>query len=82
MCADRVNSNSLPLTHEFLGQMLGTRRASVTVSAGILQKAGLISYSHSHGNVTIVDRRKLEEATCECYGLMQRQIKAWQGGPA
>ena len=82
MCADRVDSNSLPLTHEFLGQMLGTRRASVTVSAGILQKAGLISYSHSHGNVQIIDRRKLEEATCECYGLMRRQIKEWQGDPA
>ena len=82
MCADRIDSNSLPLTQEFLSQMLGTRRASVTVSAGILQRAGLISYSHSHGNVNIIDRPKLEEAACECYDLMQRQLKDWQRGSA
>lgn len=66
----------MPLTQEFLAQMLGTRRSSVTVSAGILQRAGLISYSI--GDVEITDRKKLEEATCECYGIMQRQIKEWQ----
>jgi CRP-like cAMP-binding protein len=77
MCADRVGSNSLPLTQEFLAQMLGTRRSSVTVAAGILQKAGLIA--HGRGEVEIIHRRKLEEAACECYGLMQHQIKEWQG---
>jgi hypothetical protein len=56
--------------------MLGTRRSSVTVAAGILQKAGLIA--SSRGEVRIVDRRKLEEAACECYGIMQRQIENWQ----
>jgi CRP-like cAMP-binding protein len=76
MCADRVNSNELPLTQEFLAQMLGTRRSSVTVAAGILQKAGIIAYNR--GDVKIVDRRKLEAATCECYGLMQQQIRRWQ----
>jgi CRP-like cAMP-binding protein len=76
MCADRVGSNSLPLTQEFLGQMLGTRRSSVTVAAGILQKAGLIA--HGRGEVEIIHRRKLEETACECYGLMQHQIKEWQ----
>jgi len=76
MSADRIGSNSVPLTQEFLAQMLGTRRASVTVAAGILQKAGLIA--HTRGDVKIIDRRKLEEAACECYGLMQQQIKDWQ----
>jgi CRP-like cAMP-binding protein len=77
MCADRVGSNSLPLTQEFLAQMLGTRRSSVTVAAGILQKAGLVA--HDRGEVEIINRRKLEDAACECYGLMQHQIKEWQG---
>jgi CRP-like cAMP-binding protein len=76
MSADRVGSNSVPLTQEFLAQMLGTRRASVTVAAGILERAGLIT--HSRGDVEIVDRQKLEEAACECYEIMQRQMKEWQ----
>src|SRR5580693_1769876 len=69
MTQDRVGSRSLPLTQEFLAQMLGTRRASVTVSAGALQRAGLITYTR--GNVTILDRRMLEEASCDCYGMLQ-----------
>jgi CRP-like cAMP-binding protein len=76
MCADRVGSNEVPLTQEFLAQMLGTRRSSVTVAAGILQRAGLIT--HGRGDVRIVDRRQLEEAACECYGIMQQQIEDWQ----
>jgi CRP-like cAMP-binding protein len=54
MCQDRIGSNFVPLTQEFLAHMLGTRRASVTVAAGILQKAGLITYQRGH--VNIVDR--------------------------
>jgi CRP-like cAMP-binding protein len=76
MCADRIQSNELPLTQEFLGQMLGTRRSSVTVAAGILQKAGIISYNR--GDVKIGDRPKLEAAACECYELMQRQRNRWR----
>jgi CRP-like cAMP-binding protein len=76
MTQDRVGSHDLPLTQEFLAQMLGTRRSSVTVSAGALQKAGLIHYTR--GNVTILDRHNLEEASCDCYGLLQRQVKEWQ----
>jgi hypothetical protein len=56
--------------------MLGTRRSSVTVAAGMLQKAGLIA--HTRGDVRIINRRKLEEAACECYGIMTRQINEWQ----
>jgi Mn-dependent DtxR family transcriptional regulator len=80
MTQDRVGSEHLPLTQEFLAQMLGTRRSSVTVSAGTLQKAGLIAYTR--GNVTIHDRHRLEEAACDCYGLLQRQVKDWQGQDA
>jgi CRP-like cAMP-binding protein len=65
MAYDRVGSDTLPLTQEFISQMLGTRRASVTVSAGILQKAGLISYAR--GSVKILDRKRLEKASCDCY---------------
>ena len=76
MSADRVSTDALPLTQELLAQMLGTRRSSVTLAAGILQKAGLIAYTR--GNVTIVDRPKLEDAACECYTLMQRQVAQWR----
>ncbi|MGA8538696.1 MAG: Crp/Fnr family transcriptional regulator [Terriglobales bacterium] len=76
MCADRVGSNSVPLTQEFLGQMLGTRRSSVSVAAGILERAGLIT--HSRGDVKIIAREKLEEAACECYDLMTAQLKEWR----
>jgi hypothetical protein len=63
---DRVGGQQFPLTQEFLAQMLGVRRASVTVAAGMLQKAGFIRYSR--GRVTIIDRSGLEGCSCECYG--------------
>src|SRR5579864_6481614 len=59
MSHDRIGGKTLPLTQEFLGQMLGTRRASVTVAAGVLQKAGMIEYSR--GSVVIQNRAKLEK---------------------
>jgi CRP-like cAMP-binding protein len=76
MCQDRIDSNFVPLTQEFLAHMLGTRRASVTVAAGILQKAGLITYQRGH--VNIVDRLRLESAACECYESMQLQSQKWR----
>jgi len=76
MSSDRIGSNSVPLTQELLAQMLGTRRSSVTVAAGILQRAGLIS--HTRGDVEIVERKKLEDAACECYGIMRVQVAKWQ----
>ena len=76
MTQDRVGSDSLPLTQDFMAQMLGTRRSSVTVAAGTLQKAGLISYIR--GSVTILDRPGLEEAACDCYGQLRQQIKDWK----
>ena len=68
---DRVASDSFVLTHEFLAAMLGVRRASVTVAAGMLQQAGLIRYSR--GRVTVLDRERLEEASCECYRVVRDQ---------
>jgi len=76
MSQDRVGGDIVPLTQEFLSHMLGTRRASVTVAAGILQKAGLIKYAR--GSVTIADRSKLEAASCECYAIINRQSQAWR----
>jgi len=76
MTQDRIQADRLPLTQEFLAQMLGTRRASVTVAAGTLQKAGLIAYTR--GSVTILDRQKLEEAACECYETVQKQLREWE----
>jgi CRP-like cAMP-binding protein len=75
MSCDRIGSETVPLTQELLAQMLGTRRSSVTVAAGMLQKAGLIA--HSRGEVKIVDRQRLEEASCECYEIMRLQIAKW-----
>jgi CRP-like cAMP-binding protein len=76
MSQDRLGGDIVPLTQDFLAHMLGTRRASVTVAAGILQKAGLITYAR--GVVKIVNRSLLIDATCECYGLLTRQAKAWR----
>ncbi len=75
MSQDRLGGDIVPLTQEFLAHMLGTRRASVTVAAGILQKADLITYGR--GSVKIKNRAKLEDAACECYEVMTEQVKKW-----
>jgi CRP-like cAMP-binding protein len=62
---DRIGQDEFPLTQEFVAMMLGTARPTVTLVAGTLQKAGLITYHRGH--VAIVDREKLEGAACECY---------------
>jgi CRP-like cAMP-binding protein len=72
MSHDRVGVDEFAITHEFLGQMLGSRRATVTLSAGILQAAGLIRYHR--GQVTIVDRAGLEGVSCECYGVIKDEL--------
>jgi CRP-like cAMP-binding protein len=76
MCADRIGSCDLPLTQELLSQMLGTRRSSVTVAAGILQKLGLIGLKR--GTISILNRPMLEQQACECYRTMQQQKQRWQ----
>ena len=70
MTQDRVDSESLPITHDFLATMLGTDRPSVSMAAGALQKKKLIEYTR--GAVKILNRKKLELAACECYGIMQQ----------
>lgn len=72
MSHDRVGVDEFAITHEFLGQMLGSRRATVTLSAGILQAAGLIRYQRGH--VTILDRRGLEGVSCECYAVIKKEL--------
>jgi CRP-like cAMP-binding protein len=69
MCQDRVDSPLLPLTHEFLAQMLGTGRPSVTLAAGALESAGVIE--NLRGTVKVLNRKGLEQAACECYGVIQ-----------
>jgi CRP-like cAMP-binding protein len=65
---DRVDGDEFPMTQDFLGLMLGVRRASVTETARLLQKRGLIRYRR--GVITVRDRNGLEEAACECYQLI------------
>jgi CRP-like cAMP-binding protein len=72
MSHDRVGSDHFMITQEFLGQMLGARRSTVSVSAGILQRAGLIRYARGH--VTIVDRAGLEAVSCECYSVIRSEL--------
>jgi CRP-like cAMP-binding protein len=72
MSQDRVGSDDFMITQEFLGQMLGARRSTVSVSAGILQRAGLIKYTRGH--VTIVDRHGLEAVACECYAVIKAEL--------
>jgi CRP-like cAMP-binding protein len=72
MTADRVGSDGFPLTQEFLAQMLGVRRATVSLTAGLLHNAGLISYSR--GVITIDDRTGLQEAACDCYSIVRGEF--------
>jgi CRP-like cAMP-binding protein len=69
MAADRVDSDYIYITHDFLATMLGTDRSSVSVAAGTLQKMKIIKYSR--GVVRILDRRQLESYSCECYRAIQ-----------
>ncbi len=69
---DLVQSDQLAMTQEFISNMLGGRRESVTVAAARLQDAGLIRYSR--GNITILDRKGLEAAVCECYRIVRNEF--------
>jgi len=70
MTQDRVGSGMLAITHDFLATMLGTDRTSVSLAAAVLQKKKLIHYTR--GAVKILNRKKLEEYACECYGVIQQ----------
>lgn len=77
MAQDRVGGDVLLLTQEFLGQMLGVRRASVALAAAELQAAGFISYSRGH--IKVQNRGGLESSACECYQAMDDEWKATIG---
>jgi CRP-like cAMP-binding protein len=70
---DRLESNKINLTHEFLSQMLGVRRTTVTVVANMLQQAGLIRYHR--GQIEIVDWEGLQARACECYEAIRRHVQ-------
>jgi CRP-like cAMP-binding protein len=72
MTHDRVGTDSFPMTQEFLAQMLGVRRPTVNVAGTALQRAGLIRYIR--GKITIVDRKGLEEDSCECYSQARNEF--------
>ena len=72
MTHDRAEGDVFPLTQEVLAQMLGVRRASVSVAAGALQESGYISYRH--GKVTVTNRQGLESGSCECYRVIRRRF--------
>ena len=69
---DRLGRDTLDLTHEFLARMLGTRRAGVSVAASALREAGLIDYSR--GQIVVLKRKGLEEASCECYAVVKAEF--------
>jgi CRP-like cAMP-binding protein len=72
-CHDRVEADVLHLTHDFLAQMLGSPRTTVTLAAGALQRANLIGYSR--GKVTVRNRAGLEKITCECYRTVRDEFR-------
>ncbi|MBA2241488.1 MAG: Crp/Fnr family transcriptional regulator [Chthoniobacterales bacterium] len=72
MTHDRIEGDEFELTHEFLSEMLGARRAGITVILGNLQRGGLIQYRRGH--VTIRNRKGLEQRACECYGVVRRDF--------
>ena len=74
---DRMQSQTLQLTHEFIATMLGARRASVTLAASKLQAAGIIRYSR--GKVSIIEQEKLEEASCECHRIVHDEYNRLLG---
>jgi CRP-like cAMP-binding protein len=79
MMHDRAEGEALPYTHEFLSEMLGANRKSVTMAAQALQTAGLISYRR--GKIQVVDRAGLEKASCECYAIVKERFDAFLTPP-
>jgi CRP-like cAMP-binding protein len=72
MARDASRSDTLEVTHDLIARMLGTRRASVTVAAGLLQKAALIRIGR--GQINILDSKGLESIACECYGIVRDNL--------
>ena len=79
MVSDRTGDTELRLTQEFLSQMLGARRSTVTLVAGALQRSGLIEYSR--GDVRILNRQELEDSACECYRIIKSAMQRLASTP-
>jgi CRP-like cAMP-binding protein len=73
---DRLDSNQLVMTQELIANMLGVRREGVTEAAGKLQKLGVIEYTR--GRITVLDRPRLEELSCECYAVVKKETDRLQ----
>jgi CRP-like cAMP-binding protein len=76
---DRLKSNELKMTQELIANMLGVRREGVTAAAGELQKLGVIRYSR--GKITVLDRARLEQLSCECYAVVKQETDRLLSGP-
>ncbi len=74
MVRDRTGSDSVPLTHQSLSELLGCRRSSVTVSLSLLERAGMIRCGRRQ--VNILDHKRLERQACECYGSLKKRVWA------
>ena len=72
LCADRVHSNEFHLSQEFIADMLGTTRPTVSMAAGTLKEAGLIQYTR--GSIRLLDVKRLEERACECYQIIKSHL--------
>ena len=75
LCADRAGSDSFYLSQEFLSDMLGTTRTTVTTASGVLKSAGLIDYSRA--NLRVLDRKGLESVSCECYCVIKDHLDSY-----
>jgi CRP-like cAMP-binding protein len=71
-CHDRADGDKFPMTHEFLAMMLGVRRPGVTLAVSALRESALITYNH--GTMTVVDRKGLEAASCECHRVIRDEF--------
>jgi len=75
---DRIDSNELKMTQELIANMLGVRREGVTQAAGRLQQQGVIRYAR--GKITVLDRKRLEELSCECYAVVSQETRRLMPG--
>jgi CRP-like cAMP-binding protein len=78
LCRRRIESDTIPLTQEFLSHMLGVRRSGVTVAIGVLERAGLIT--HSRGTVVVKDPEGLRGVSCECVKVMTEEYEEFVDG--
>ncbi len=73
MSHDRMHQQDFTITQEYVASMLGVHRPTVSVAASVLQRAGIIDYRR--GNIWVLDRQSLENASCECYDIVQKHFE-------